>query len=297
MKARLPFVDLTAIAIVTFAWGTNWYAITWQLGHVDPIVSVAYRFALAAALLFAWCTMRGETVRLSLAQHAAAAGIGLCTFAVKFPFIYWAEERVTSAVVAVVFAALAFVNLIVFRIVFKQRSARAAWIATGLGAAGVALLSWGEFAHAQTGTRTLIGVLMVLAAVVAASFGNAFARHAEEKDAPIAASTAWAMGYGSAILAAYATFTNREWAFDTRLPYLLSLLYLALIGSVAGFVLYYSLARRRGYVTASYISALTPPLAMTISTLFEGKRWSGTSLAGVTLVVLGQWLLLRTRKT
>jgi drug/metabolite transporter (DMT)-like permease len=59
---------------------------------------------------------------------------------------------------------------------------------------------------------------------------------------------------------------------------------------------YYGLARRRGYATASYVSALTPPLAMLVSALLEGKSWGGFALAGVALVLAGQALLLRARK-
>ena len=110
--------DLAAIGICTLAWGTTWYAITHQLGVVDPVVSITYRFALAAGLLFAWCALRRESMALTPAQHMAAFGVGLFTFAIDYPLVYWAEERVTSAVVAVVFAALAFVNLVTFRVVF-----------------------------------------------------------------------------------------------------------------------------------------------------------------------------------
>lgn len=134
--------DFIAIVVCTFAWGTTWYAITHQLGVVDAVVSVTYRFALAAALLFAWCALRGETLKLTRAQHLAAFGVGLFTFAIDYAFVYWAEERVTSAVVAVVFAALAFVNLVVFRIAFGQRASALAWVAASLGVAGVGLLSW-----------------------------------------------------------------------------------------------------------------------------------------------------------
>jgi drug/metabolite transporter (DMT)-like permease len=76
----------------------------------------------------------------------------------------------------------------------------------------------------------------------------------------------------------------------------LSLLYLALIGSVVAFLLYFGVGRRRGYSTASYILALTPLLAMVMSTRFEGKRWSAMGMGSVALVVLGQWLLLRMRQ-
>jgi drug/metabolite transporter (DMT)-like permease len=77
---------------------------------------------------------------------------------------------------------------------------------------------------------------------------------------------------------------------------MLSLLYLALIGSVLAFLTYFALARRRGYATASYISALTPPLAMLMSTLFESRTWGVTALLGVALTLSGQVLLLRAKE-
>ena len=291
------WADLAAIVICTLCWGTTWYAITLQFGVVDPIVSVSYRFALAAALLFAWCAFRRQTIRLTSAQHLWAFGVGAVTFAFNYPLVYLAEERVTSAVVAVMFASMAFINLIGFRIAFGQRAPVLAWAAAGLGIAGVALLSWEELASANFGAGALIGITLTLLAVVAAVVGNIFARRNELLNVGIAASTGWAMGYGALILAVFATLTGRPWAFEATWPYMLSLLHLTLNGSVIAFLLYYGLARRRGYATASYISALAPPVAMLVSTLFEGKSWGVLAIGGVVLVLAGQWLLLRSKRS
>jgi drug/metabolite transporter (DMT)-like permease len=288
--------DLAAIVICTFAWGTTWFAITLQLGVVDPIVSIVYRFALAAALLFAWCIVRGERFALTRAQHLAAFGVGLFTFAIDYAFVYWAEERVTSAVVAVVFASLAFINLIAFRLAFGLRAPLLAWGAAALGIGGVALLSWEEIATAQMGARALAGVANTFAGVVAAAIGNVYARRGELAGASVAGSTAWAMAYGATLLAIFALATGRVWTFEYTWSYALSLLHLSLFGSVIAFLLYYGLARRRGYSTASYISALTPPLAMLVSSLFEAKTWGVLALGGVALVLTGQMLLLRSRR-
>jgi len=289
-------VDLAAVGVCTLAWGTTWFAITLQLGAVDPTVSIVYRFGAAAALLFLWCMIRGEGVGLTGAQHLAAAGVGLFTFAIDYSLIYHAEENVASAVIAVIFAALAFVNLIVFRLLFGDRIVKAAWAAAALGVIGVGVLSWSEIATAPLSARASGGLGMALAAVVAAAVGNAFARRGETAGAPVAASTAWAMGYGALMLALFAILTGRAWTFQLTAPYLLSLAHLALVGSVVAFLLYYGLARRRGYATASYIAALTPPLAMLMSSQFESKSWGPLAVAGVGLVLLGQWLLLRTRR-
>lgn len=288
--------DLAAIVVCTLAWGTTWFAITKQLGVVDPVVSITYRFALAAVLLFAWGAFRRESLSLNRAQHFAAFGVGLFTFAVDYSFVYWAEERVTSAVVAVVFAAMAFMNLIVFRVVFGQRAPLLAWAAAGLGVLGVALLSWEEIVTANMSSRALTGIGLTLAGVFAAAIGNVYARRAEMAGAGVVASTGWAMGYGAALLAIFAMVTGKTWAFEFTAPYILSLLHLSVVGSVIAFALYYGLARRRGYATASYISALTPPLAMFVSALFEGKSWGLYALGGVVLVLAGQVLLLRSKK-
>ncbi len=290
------WLDLAAIAICTLAWGTTWFAITLQLGVVDPVVSIVYRFALAAVLLFAWCVLRKQSLALTRAQHLAAFGVGLFTFAIDYAFVYWAEERVTSAVVAVVFAALEFVNLAGVRVVFGQRAPAVAWAAAGLGIAGVALLSWEEIVTAQMGQRALFGVGLTFAGVFAAAAGNVYARRAELVGAGVAPLTGWAMFYGSALLALFAVATGRVWSFEPSWSYVLSLLHLSVVGSVIAFLLYYGLARRRGYATASYIAALTPPLAMLISSLFEGKTWGMLALGGIALVIAGQWLLLRAKR-
>ncbi|OQW61177.1 MAG: hypothetical protein A4S17_01910 [Proteobacteria bacterium HN_bin10] len=292
----MQWLDWVAIAVCTLAWGTTWFAITLQLGIVDPVISIVYRFALAAALLFAWGALRGEALGLNRAQHLAAFGVGVFTFAIDYAFVYWAEERITSAVVAVVFAALAFVNLAVFRVAFGQRAPLLAWAAAGLGVIGVGLLSWEEIANAELSTRALTGIGLTLAGVLAAAVGNVYARRGELAGAGVIASTAWAMAYGAALLAVFAFLTGKTWAFEFTAPYILSLLHLSVVGSVIAFALYYGLARRRGYATASYISALTPPVAMLVSALFEGKSWGLLALGGVALVLAGQVLLLRSKR-
>lgn len=293
---RTQWLDLVSIIVCTLAWGTTWFAITLQLGVVDPVVSITYRFGLAAVLLFAWGALRGERLALNRAQHLAAFGVGLFTFAIDYAFVYWAEERVTSAVVAVVFAAMAFVNLAVFRVAFGQRAPLLAWAAAGLGVVGVGLLSWEEIVTSNMSQRALTGIGLTLAGVFAAAIGNVYARRGELAGAGVIASTGWAMGYGAVLLAAFALVTGKTWTFEFTAPYILSLLHLSVVGSVIAFALYYGLARRRGYATASYISALTPPLAMFVSAMLENKSWGLFALGGVVLVLMGQVLLLRSKR-
>ena len=282
--------DYAALAVCSLIWGTTWFAITKQLGAVPPAVSVVYRFALAAALFFGLCLVQRRSLRLTAAQHRVVFLQGLFTFAVDYLFVYLAEGRVPSAVVAVGFASLALVNLILFRVALGQAASRGAWAGALLGVVGVLVLSYGELG---AGAGAAVGLGFVAIAVLGAAIGNLFAFKAQLRGVEVAPGTAWAMAYGAAILAVYALVTGAPWRFEATPAYVGSLVYLSVFGSVVAFFLYFSLARRRGYALAAYVSALTPGIAMLVSALFEGARWGWSALAGLALVLGGQVLLIR----
>lgn len=281
------------VLVCALIWGTTWYAITLQLGVVNPVVSVVWRFGLSALVMFGFCLATRRPVRMSRTQHLAALGQGAFVFAASYGFVYAAEERVASAVVAVMFAALAFLNLVMFRVVIGQKASREAWGGALCGVLGVAVLSGGEILKAGLDARALTGVAFALIATFSSTLGNYFAWRGQQAQAPIATATAWAMAYGTGMLALYGLVIGVEWRLVTEPSYLLSLLYLSLFGSVIAFGLYFSIARLKGYATASYISALTPPIAMLVSVLFEGAKFGLSALLGLALVLAGQLLLIR----
>src|SRR5262249_58292970 len=84
-------------------------------------------------LLLVWRLFRAPSaLRLTPGQHLAAFGQGVFVFALNYGFVYAAEERIVSAVVAVAYASLAFLNTVLFRSVLGQRTPRAAWLASAL---------------------------------------------------------------------------------------------------------------------------------------------------------------------
>lgn len=291
--SRTSAADYGSLAFCSLIWGTTWFAITLQLGGPPAAVSVVYRFVIAAGVFFAWLALTRRKIALTRAQHLAAFGQGLFTFAIDYLFVYLAEEKVASAVVAVSFASLALTNLILFRLVLGQRGSPGAWAGAGLGVAGVAVLSAAELGGAGSRPEFLLGLAFAAIAVIAAGFGNVCAYKGQHAGADVVPATAWAMAYGAAILTVYALVTGQPWRFTPTPPYLGSLLYLALFGSVATFAVYFAMARRRGYTFASYVSALTPGVAMLVSALLEGARWGAAALAGLALVLAGQVLLVR----
>lgn len=291
--SRTTLLGIIGVLICAVIWGTTWYAITLQLGTVPPLASIVWRFGLAAAVLFLGCRIAGLKLRLTRAQHLAALGQGAFAFSISYSFTYASEGLVASAIVAVTFASLTFINLVLFRIAAGQKAAAASWGGAILGLIGVAVLSGGEVLGAGFDRRAALGVGLALIATTASAFGNFFAWKGQTHGSTAIPSTAWAMAYGTGLLALYGLATGVEFTIDPTFTYLGSLLYLSLFGSVIAFGLYFTIARTIGYAMASYISALTPPIAMLVSVLFEGARFGWPALAGLVLVLSGQALLIR----
>jgi drug/metabolite transporter (DMT)-like permease len=293
LLSRAALFGVGGVALCAVIWGTTWYAITLQLGTVAPLVSIVWRFGLAATLLFGGCLLTRRSLRLSLPQHLAALGQGVFAFSVSYSFTYAAEGRIPSAVVAVIFAAMAFLNLVLFRVAAGQRASLAAWGGAALGVLGVAILSGSEMFGAGLTDAGAAGVAFALTAVVASVFGNYFAWRGQNAGSGVIPSTAWAMAYGAVVLALYGWATGVEWSIEPSVRYLGSLLYLSVLGSVVAFVIYFTIARTRGYALASYISALTPPIAMLVSVAFENAHFGWLAIVGLLLVLSGQVLLIR----
>jgi drug/metabolite transporter (DMT)-like permease len=96
--------------IACLIWGSTFFAITLQLGEVPPAVSVVYRFALASAVLFAWCAVRGDRLLLPWRTQRWLMLQGCATFAVSYICTYTSEQYLVSGLVAVLFALMVFWN-------------------------------------------------------------------------------------------------------------------------------------------------------------------------------------------
>jgi len=113
---------------------------------------------------------------------------------------------------------------------------------------------------------------------------------------PILPTTALGMAYGAVVAAIAVTVVGAQWTFDWSQGYVASLAYLACFGSVIAFVAYFLLLKLVGAGPSSYVAVATPVLAMFLSSLVEGYRWTSIAVIGVLLAVAGNVLVLRGRR-
>jgi drug/metabolite transporter (DMT)-like permease len=288
---RLKTWHLFAICVLT--WGTTWYAITYQIGQVAPEVGVAYRFALAGATVLAMCVARGMNLRFSLRDHALLALQGGFLYGISYVFVYHAERHIVSGLVAVGYSASPLVTGLGAHYLFGLR-VTPRFVAGGLlGIAGVALMFWTEFERATGNRDTTLGVLFTVAAVLLSTVGSLTASRNREHGLPFWPALGYGMLYGAAVGAIVAVAQGASFAVPAVASWWLSLLYLALAGSVLTFACFLTLQQRIGPGPTGTIGVMTPLLALIVSMAFEAFRPDALTLCGAGLAVAGNVLMLR----
>lgn len=279
-------------AVVVLIWGTTWYAIKFQLGVVAPEVSLVYRFALAALCLFGYARLTRSPLKLSRRDHWYVALQGATLFCLNYWMTYLSTQYLTSGLVAVLFTAIIFFNVANARLILGMPVETRVVFAAASGVVGVGLLFLPELEAAFHEPRIVHGAALALVATYLASLGNMAASRNTRAGLPVVTVNAYGMAYGAAGLAIIAAIRGTPVDFDPRWPYVLSLLYLSLAGTSLAFGLYLALIKRIGAPRAAYTSVLFPVVALIVSTLFEGYRWSLPAVIGLGVLVAGNAIAL-----
>jgi len=285
--------DLALYAVSVLIWGSTWLAIKFQLGVVPAAVSVAWRFGAAALILLGYACFKRLSLRFDGRTHLWLALQGLLLFCINYVLVYVSEQSLTSGLVAVLFSLATFCNIAGIWLFFSVPIKRAALVGSIVGVTGVALVFWPEIAQFSMSPAPRLGALFALAGAVVASLGNMTATRNHRNRLPVIEANAWAMLYGAIFTGIYALLDGEPLVFDRSLPYVGSLLYLALFGSVIAFVAYLTLLGRIGADRAGYTGVAIPIVALALSTFFEDLHWDASMVGGIAMCVAGNVLVLR----
>lgn len=277
--------------LTVLIWGSTWLAIEFQLGEVHVITSVAYRFAIAAVIMWLFCWWRGIPLRYSLRNHGFMFLLALFNFSLNYAIIYSSQVYLSSAMTSVAFSTMLMMNIVNTRLFFGSKISPRVYIGAVFGIGGILTLFW-EDLHLHQSDNQLIGLSLVLLAALTASIGNMVSVRNSRAGMNVFAVNAWGMLYGALMLIMVVLVSDIEFAFSLQPAYVISLLYLSIFGTVIAFATYYLLLNSMGPEKASYSIVLFPVVAVILSSLFEGFSWTGYTILGFSLVLLGNAIVL-----
>jgi len=274
-------------------WGSTWIAITFQLGAVDPLVSVVYRFGLSSSILLLYCLFSRKNLRYSFRDHLWIGLQGFLLFGINYWLVYVSEVHIPSGLAAVLMSSILFLNMFNGALFLKKPLEKNVIIGAFIGVVGMVFLFGREVLAFRINPLGVLGILLALLAAYSASLGNILSARNQAKSLPIVQTNAYGMLYGTLFALSMALILKKPFMVEMTPSYLGALFYLAIFGSVIAFGCYLTLVGRIGVTKSAYIMLLSPVIALVLSTLFEGYVWSVPGMIGVVCILAGNLLVLR----
>jgi len=275
-------LGFTAICLI---WGSTWMVIRIGLGSLTPLISVGIRFVLASG--FIYTLMRFNKIKLQTDSLSIKLYfiLSLCAYVIPYAIVYWAELYISSGLTSIIFAVMPLFVIIFSWIAFSKESITTNQIlGTILGFGGIVII-FSENLSLDL-SKQMIGIIAVLiSAAMQGVIAVTIKKYGHHLN-PLSMNFLPMFSAGVILLALAFSFENSSaWVFDSAA--VLSITYLAFIGTVAAFTTYYWLLKRVNVVILSLSSFISPIIAVILGWLFINENFSFQTLVGSAFVLIG----------
>ena len=275
-----------------FCWSPTWYLIKFQLGYVDPLVSVFYRFVIASLIIFIYLVIKRRNLRFSFNHHIWFLFFGTCLYSINYVFFYTSNTYLISAFPAIVFSTVVIMNILGEWFYFKKKPTIKTLLGAAIGMIGIIIIFNNEIFNFSLSNGAHIGLFLALLGTFCASTGNMIHQRNLNNNFPLIQTIAFAMLYGSLVTLLITQLNNIELLFEFTFRYIVSLAYLSVFGSIFAFIFYLKLLEKVGPGRAGYVGVVMPVLALLISTIFEDLMWQTDLIIGLPILIIGAVLVI-----
>ena len=278
--------------ITLFCWSPTWYIIKFQLGYVDPLISVFYRFIAASIIIFIYLIIKKKKIKFSLSYHVWFLFFGTCLYSINYVFFYLSNTYLISAFPAIVFSTVVIMNIVGEAFYFNNKPSLKTLIGAIIGMIGIGIIFNDVIFNFNFDNGSHIGLFLALLGTFCASTGNMIYQRNLNNNFPLIQTLAYAMLYGSLVTFLITQIKGTELLFEYTFSYIASLAYLSIVGSIFAFVFYLRLLERVGAGRAGYVGVIMPVLALLISTIFENLAWQMDLIIGLPILIIGGVLVI-----
>ena len=278
--------------ITLFCWSPTWFLIKFQLGYVDPLVSVLYRFILASIIIFIFLIINKKNLKFSISHHIWFLFFGTCLYSINYVFFYLSNTYLISAFPAIVFSTVVIMNIIGERLYFKKKPSLKTLVGATIGMIGITIIFNNEIFNFSLENGAHLGLFLALIGTFCASTGNMVHQRNLNNNFPLIQTIAYSMLYGSLVTFLVTQVRGSELLFEYSMRYISSLLYLSIFGSIFAFISYLKLLEQVGPGRAGYVGVVMPVIALIISTIFEKLEWQTDLIIGLPILIIGAILVI-----
>ncbi|WP_395804364.1 EamA family transporter [Daejeonella sp.] len=296
-KNASPLLVILAFAIVYVVWGSTYFFIQLAVHGFPPFILGALRFILAGLIMASWCLIKGENLfAVQGIKRAIISGILLLFFGNGI--IIWVEQSMPSAMVAITVSSAPLWFVLLDKPKWTENFGSKSIIAGMLiGLTGVILLFSEQiskiFSMPESTPVKMSSMILLLLGAIAWAGGSLYTKYKPAKGSIIVISTWQMMAAGITFIPGIFIrneFDGFQWQ-NVPSESWMSLIYLVIMGSIAGFSAYVWLLQVRTAMQVSTYAYVNPVVAVLLAVFFANEKITGIQIAGL-IIILGSVLLI-----
>jgi drug/metabolite transporter (DMT)-like permease len=291
MAGHSPRSVLIVWWVTCLIWSSVWVCIKIGVRDTPPATFASMRLVIALLVLLPVMALRRLPMPRRPGDWLLIGATGLLLLGLNYAFLYWGAQYVTSGLSAVLQAATPAFGLMFGHLFLNDERFTPSQIAgLLLGVLGVGVI-FGDQLHV-TGRAGLWGCLAVTASALCVALGYVVVKKYGTHLRPIELTTGQMIAGLAPLLAIAVTREGNPLAVQWTTPALVSVLYLALAGSVTAFWLNYWLLKRMGATKLLSMSLVEPLIAVLLGAIVLREALPAGTLLGGACILASTWLVL-----
>jgi len=288
MKSRLVWLLLCCI------WGSTWLFIKLGLTDLPPLTFAGIRFVIAASILFSLIAVRRVPLPNKGRDWILLAVTGVLSFSLNYGLVFWGEQYISSGLAALLQSTLPAFGLVIAHFYLPgERMTLSRIVGVLLGVLGVAVIFSNQL-H-MSGPRALWGSTALVGSAFCAAYANVLVkRYGLNLQPSVLAAGQMLFGLVPLLLIGIPLEGNPLNFHWTRMA-VISLFYLAIVGTVVAFWLYYWLMHNMDVTKTMLIALVTPVVAVVLGLLALKEEMHWRTLIGGALIISGLSLIVLRR--
>lgn len=277
-------VKITVFSLLCLIWSSTWLMIKVGLEGAPPMLGAGLRFIIAALLIFAIIRIRNIPLPRTRTFYILSVFLGFWQMGIPYALVYWGEQHISSGLTAVVFSIMPIGVAVLARMVLGDplTTRKIAGIVAGM--VGVAVIFSDRLEY--SGHQAALAILAVIASALLASLSSVVIKKYSAGYHPLA-SIFLPISIGALFLISAGLIFERGRPVVLDPPTIFTIIYLALLGTVGAFALYYWIIKHVDVTILSYQTFLIPILACILGWVILGETITYRVALGGVLILLG----------
>lgn len=281
MSTGLKIIVFSALCLI---WSSTWIMIKVGLESAPPVTAAGLRFIIASIIIFAILIHRRISLPRTRRFYWLSLYLGLFQMGFPYALVYWAEQHITSGLTSILFSTMPFTVAVLARMLLDDPLTLPKIAGILIGTLGTTVIFWGGIS--ASGSNSIWGICAALGSAFFASLSSVLVKRYARSYHPLA-SIFWPMLIGGTLLTIGGRLIETNRTVTWNLTTIGSILYLAVLGSVVAFGLYYWIIKHIDVTVLSYQTFIIPILACFIGWIFLRETVTINIAIGGGMILVG----------